>query len=61
MEPEVVLNGSDDIAMAVRAFCHHFWTCASEILGGGRYLVDLRFVKAAVDGEIECEHGHWRF
>ena len=58
MEPEVVLDSSDDIAVADEAFCHHFWTCASEHPGHGRHLVDFRFLRAALDGEIECEHGH---
>ena len=55
MEPEVVLNDSDDIGVAAEDFHHHFW---ATLAGDLTYLVDLRLVKAAVKGEIECEQGH---
>ena len=61
MEQEVMLDDSDDIGIAAEVFRYHFWTTASEFTGDLRYLVDLRLIKAVVDGEIEYEHGQWKF
>jgi hypothetical protein len=58
VEPEVVLNDSDDISIAAEVFRHHFRTATST--DDSTYLVDLRLVKAAVEGEIGYEQGHWQ-
>lgn len=61
MEPEVLLNDSDDVEVASEVFRHHFWTSTSNLPGDPRHLVDLRLVSAAVDGEKGYGHGHWEF
>jgi hypothetical protein len=59
MEREVQLVDRNDFDIAAKILDHHFWTTTSIETGDGRYVVDLRLVKAFVHGEIGYEHGYW--
>ena len=60
MEPELVLNDSDDIDVAAEAFRLHFCTTSPNVLSDSMYMVDFRHAKAAVEGQIQYENGHWK-
>jgi hypothetical protein len=61
MKREVELLDRNDFGIAAEILNHHFWITTSDEPGDTRYLVDLRLVKAFVDGEIEFQHGQWKF
>ncbi|KAF2785797.1 hypothetical protein K505DRAFT_368793 [Melanomma pulvis-pyrius CBS 109.77] len=52
---EVVLGNKDDINLATEVFRHKFWTTELD----SEYLVDLRLVRAVVEGEISYKNGRW--
>jgi hypothetical protein len=59
-EREVQLVDRNDSDIAAKILDHHFWTTTSIGTGNGRYVVDLRLVKAFVHGEIGYEHRYWK-